>query len=375
MEHLNSFAKSNVYLDLSSPNRILKPWSMFTSILHPFVLFMLAIRFGLFLFGWNSEDGKFYLGVLALDYICGARIWTLAFAMMASLTCGCYYICYRENQKDHGDFLTLLREPIRSSLPGDDSNLRRLCHFGTFSILCAATAVCFIDTIPVILITIDEEKGFCWYLYCLLSTYQLCIMATSVCSAVVTFGLFLRATCNVLKDRFQQTSLRLSKRLIKIKSLPITGLLIQFDEACAEVKKFDVFWKKIFFIIIYGYTIVLGCAFYVSSMTDLVLPIKILALIVTIQFFIIVSSMILFAGSVNALARSHHSLFSSLARSSEVPVLKKIKLLYAMKRFTKPISFTLWDSNSLEYEDYYQFVVGLVSNFILVANLLRRNTF
>lgn len=162
MKLLNGFAKTQLYIDLNHPGRVIKPWSLFPSTIHLLFLTSVAIRVGLFTFGLQSEEAKFYLGVLALEYTGGVRIWTFIIGLMASSTILTYVICYQEVKKNNGN---LLRTLMRTSITEDGTTLKRLVYCGTFFVIFTGATVILVDTIPIIIISINKMKDISWFMY------------------------------------------------------------------------------------------------------------------------------------------------------------------------------------------------------------------
>lgn len=127
------------------------------------------------------------------------------------------------------------------------------------------------------------------------------------------------------------------------------------------------------FFHITGYTLVMGAIFYLIIYGKMAALVQLGSICVAAEITVIISFLIIFPASVNAKLRGTYKRMCVIAaRCAPILSLKqRINLCYAMKRFSTPIAFTLWNSKYLEYNDYLHFVAGLAMHFCLAAKLAK----
>ena len=187
-----------------------------------------------------------------------------------------------------------------------------------------------------------------YFIYGLFSTLSLCLIVT----------------CNWLDHRFEKIAKHIdnSNWQYRGRPVPVIQILEQFDDSCKRVYQCNSFWKKMLFIFTVGNTVMVAAALVMVMEMPFPAAVSSLMLVLTIAYGIITSAVILSPAHVHAAARRLHPvLCSSIAKGVGHSRHERIKLVNAIKRFDAPIAFTLYDTNALDYMDYFTVTTTLRS--------------
>lgn len=373
MECLNSLSRENFMVDINTPPTVIVHGapSHFRNVI-------VAITFARFLIFASvdlNDDLDYALGN-HLEIIGGARYWAAVFTVETSI----YLIprLFTRHATDIPNYAMLIATPISESRIHDGGVLlKRLTRFGYLCVFTTLVGSLSFDAIPVVVNVVELEMSFSQMMYSLFWSYQLSLFSTCVVDAYVAVTIFLQATCATLRRSIRAVDCKLRWRLLAVQGVCIkqglASLLRELNSTCARLKQYDSVWKRHLAVNVIGSTMTIGAAVFLLSFTDLASPVvTVITSIAAAQIVVIVSYMILYPAKVNADLRHTYSRLCVVAArySQKLSRHDKWTLCYALKRFSTPIAFSLWDSNYLDYMDFYQFVAGIVSNSILVANLV-----
>lgn len=377
MDFLNEYSRDHLSVDLTDPSKLVHQFS-FKHNLRNLIFFVHTLRFVIFAVVDLGEFSKFLLGQ-HLDMLGKAwvKFWATAFLLEGLIFLLCRYFVFVSSKDPN--YANLIRGPILEQWNQQRRKLQYFVRFCClFEILTMTGSIVF-DAIAIMVPSLKDETSTLEFLYGLVWTYQMGVFAKLLCSDLAANAIFLQATCATLRSAVQNIDVKIKWRLTILKKrafvLYMKSVLIELDGSCVRLKKFDGFWKRSLAINVIGYTMVMGGAYYLCMFSNLPPFLKLMLLCASLQFTIIVSYLILCPAGVNADFRKIHSRLCTIAvrYSTKLPIGLQINLSHALKRFSNPIAFTLWDTNYLEYMDYFQFVSSLCCNFILVANLISKH--
>lgn len=367
MERLNFFARTWLSVDLQTPNSV-KPFSSPCSLINQLLLVISIFRFAYFASADRSDDMNYILG-WRLRYIEGSRFWATLMGLVSAIyllsnlvTCLTW---------KHPDYEKIIRRPISETIAKDGAILAKLAFLGHVFAVSVMLCPFLFDSAFVLAMSLESNMTPQSFFYCLLWTFQYGAMGGCSITSVTT-GIFLFPTCKSLLNSFSKAKVKVLWSLNTPRAPSLGNILKLFDKACNDVKFYDRYWKKVLFVNVTGYTIVIGLTVFLIVFTKLYVALKIVIAGCLVLDTIVVSYMVLSPASVNAAARGLYKRFCSMAARKQrlLGTEQRVKLGYAIKRFTNPIALSLWDTNYLEYMDYFQFVVGVISNFFLTANLM-----
>lgn len=161
---------------------------------------------------------------------------------------------------------------------------------------------------------------------------------------------------SLLREEFKALRESLTRNLKRkrLRQFHCIQVIKKFNLLCSDLHKYDSHWKRILFTIVVISTTFLACALHLFLFTSLPPVLMYGGLTVTLAAVAFFSFCLLSPASVCSAARDKHSKFCSLmTRTERLPLYTKVKLLYTIKRFQKPIAFTLWDSNHIDSFDYF----------------------
>lgn len=200
----------------------------------------------------------------------------------------------------------------------------------------------FHDTFPTLLIS-------AFWSYCLVGTGS---MAAEIMG---TAAILIDIMCRMLRVDFNDISKQLSNEISRNKIRPRECLKIikKFKSLCKDLTFYDSHWKRLLFTIVIGSSILLAFCLNLFVFTSLPKVLMIFGQLVTFTFVVMFSFCLLAPSSVCTAARQNHTKFCSLmSRTGNSSFFLRVKLLYTIKSFNKQITFTLWDTNSIDYYDY-----------------------
>lgn len=371
MEGLNYFAKSWLFVDLEN-RQYIKNWLSPFPLINQVILFISIFRFAFFAIAERSDYQNFAFG-WRLYFVASTRIWALVMCLGSMLyflsnlvTCLSWW---------NPNYYSIIRKPVLDTIAKDRATVSRLAFFANVFAVCGFLCPFLLDSTLVLLLSFQTQMTALEYVYCLFWTYQYGVMGG--CSATsVTTGIFLFPTCKSLLKSFSQVKVKLLWSRNLTRAPYITNVLKMFNKACRDVKWYDGHWKKALFVNVTISTLLIGLVAFLVVLEKLYLALKIVIIVCLVQVVFVISYMILAPASVNAAARGLYKRFCSIAANKylRVGIGLRIKLGYAIKRFTNPIALSLWDTNYLGYMNYFQFVVGIASNFFLAANLMMQKS-
>lgn len=175
-----------------------------------------------------------------------------------------------------------------------------------------------------------------------LSSYSGCVLST--------VAILVDILCRTLRSDFKNIELRLLNTHKKC----FLFTFRMFHESCRDVAIYDSHWKRILFTIVTGLTVFMAFAIYLFAFTQLPKLFGIFGLVVISLIYVFLSFCLLAPASVCSSSRRLHSRFCRLVfRTRSSPIHTRMKLIYTIKRFQRPISFSLWDTNHIDYMDYF----------------------
>ena len=217
-----------------------------------------------------------------------------------------------------------------------------------------------------------------------------CISAYAVSAAclMICNCLFLNRTCQALirKIKVLNDLLVVDKRR-KVKLIPVTTICHQFQSICVELNNHNQYWKRLIMVITSTVLpMVVSGTFVIMEMKSKLL--NGLGIVDVGVLSVGTSLFYLTLAKVESKLRKCYPLMCQLLRHRPINWTLKLKLLRLVKQFDNQISFTSWDTNKIDYMDYYdvsiiielkfitissQFVFGLITNFILIMTLSMDN--
>ena len=174
--------------------------------------------------------------------------------------------------------------------------------------------------------------------------------------------LFLRRTCQTLNEKTSKFRNELiSANCHKKKTITIVSLIHELQSVCIELAHHNLYWKKVIFIV------VSSSIPMTTTGTFVVLQIKsgllaVIGILIATQMVITASMVLLMPANVESKLRKCYPLMSQLMRYRSINWTLKLKLLRLVKQFDNQISFTSWDTNKLDYMDYYEVSVIMERN-------------
>lgn len=324
IESLNVFSKSYLFVDLNNRHPQ-KPFSSLISRLHRVILLVCLVKYAFFASGVRSDSSNYVLGFM-LHYLEGARFWAAAICLCSAISLLSELVI--SHSWRHSDFEATIRKPIFDTIneySGTLKNLAVLSHLASF------TSILFsllLDGVIIVFTSIETDMTPLQFLYCLFWTFQYATMGGCLYASVATAGIFLLPTCKTLHKSFTRVKVKLLWGLNTPRMPSFDNVLQQFDTVCADVKFYDQVWKKILFVDIIGWTMILGLSMFIALSLKLYVVLKVILIVCFIQVAILVSYLILSPASVNATARCLYQRFCALAARKQL-ILKteqRIKL-------------------------------------------------
>lgn len=188
----------------------------------------------------------------------------------------------------------------------------------------------------------------CWS-YCLAGTGSMGV------EILGTVAIQIDITCRKLRLEFYDVGTQLSREISRKQLRPRECLKVikNFKILCKDLTVYDSHWKRLLFTIVIGSSIFLAFCLNLFGFTSLPKFLMICGQLVTFTFVAIFSFCLLAPSSVCTAARKNHFKFCSLmTKTQNSSFYLRVKLLYTIKSFSKQITFTLWDTNSIDYYDY-----------------------
>lgn len=242
-----------------------------------------------------------------------------------------------------------------------------------------------------VMIDARYSKDFGPLLISTMYIYAMGALATYTGSVLSTVAISVDIMCRKLRGDFKIVENRLSSER-KLQRTHLLTIRI-FDKFCGDVMRYDSHWKRILFTTVIGLTVFMAFAFYLFMFSSLPVIIRRMGSTVISLIYVFLSFCLIAPASVSSANRRLHSKFCSLVfRTQKSSLNLRLKLLLTVKRFQRQISFSLWDTNHIDYMDYLnvsmisrfqlsnnkfknccpQFALGLIANFLLVMKLFNK---
>ena len=352
------------------------------------MLFVLRIAY--FLFGTRDEFWYFALGH-HFDAFGDAKRWSLINALGSSQRVLVYVVVSRFS-KSYPDCTQVVGQPMRKLM------LQRQKWTSLLTVLQIAKWV--VQSITLIEFAVDVAAIFVVYpnLKILALCYQLLwsvfypFTGYHYVLTLIHIAIFLTITCIDLGDNFAFLEMKL-KSLGEVEFIFPT--IETFERTCAKLSKLDFFWKRVLFVVVTVNTLIYCNVLQLSVFTTLPPPVAVAVNVAIVNCLLTFSYILLAPAYVNAQARKCYPRFCSKMFDANCTTrYLRFKLCHTLKRFSRPIAFTLWDTNALDYMDYVNVSCSLLSvitkgtciiyfsqcmftiaaNFLLLTKLMIKNT-
>ena len=168
-------------------------------------------------------------------------------------------------------------------------------------------------------------------------------------------GLFLYRTCQELNRKILKLYVKLldADRRNKRKQVTLSDIMSKFKSVCVKLANYNSYWKKIIFVVISTYIPIIPTGTFTvlhfKSVLLVVVGVNLVFLVISVG-----SLVLLIPAYTESKLRKCYPLMCRLLRYRSMNWMMKLKLLRLVKQFDNQISFTSWDTNKLDYMDYYE---------------------
>ena len=255
----------------------------------------------------------------------------------------CQLINYGTYQNSNYQTQTFL-EPMKSMVDSHGM-VRKLLKFSDILLLMLCVGLPVYSTVVVY----DNNWWLLTYklfIICPIITYALqASMKLQFCICI-----FLYRTCKTLNSDIEQmTSMSTDCQ----NNIPVTALMNKFQSISVDMSNQNRYWKKMLFMVI-STTLPLATtsAFATLELKSTIL--KVIGLIAVLQVMVATSVLVLMPAHLELKLRKCYPLMCRLLRHRPLNWTLKLKLLRLIKQYDNQISFTIWDTNKLDYFDYIE---------------------
>lgn len=334
------------------------------------LLVLCTLRVSYFAIATRDEFWYFVLGH-HFDAFGDAKLWSLMTGLVASLRVLVYVVVSHLTTRHPGSTI-VVGHPMRKLM------LQRRRWKSIVAVLnivkCLVRLICFIpymmEFVAVIILYPNAsilEFGYqsLWSLTLpfVVYHYSLVFMPTTI---------FLTMTCVDIGGKFADIKQQLT---CSVEDESVIGILENFHHTCANLSRLDFFWKRILFVVVTINMFILCLVVRLSVFITLPTPIAIAMNVCVVNLLVIFSCLLLAPAYVNSQSLKCYVLFcSKMFDVNYATRYMRFKLCHTLKRFSNPIAFSLWDTNTLDYMDYVNSMLTLATNFLLLTKLMIKGT-
>lgn len=259
-------------------------------------------------------------------------------------------------QKSNPDVMTSMAKLIREFVDGEQYNSRYYKFMLEGSKLAKVLFV-LVATSADVFSVLDSPSFSEKFVPLMISSfwaYNMSAIAYYVAAVLGIVSIVVDIMCRKLRSDFGLIQERLGRKGGDVLTLRL------FNKFCGDVARYDSHWKRVLFAVVIGLSIFLAFGLHLYMFGALPPLLRVTGTMTIAYCYVFVSFCLLAPASVCSSARRLHSRFCSLVfRTRQAPRMYRFKLVYTVKRFQNQISFSLWNTNNIDYMDHVN-----VSNFL-----------
>lgn len=284
----------------------------------------------------------FPLGVLG-----SKRLWPLAM-FTASLTCLIHLVICAYHAIFKISLQWQIGRPIRKLIDTEIPLVVRYSNILVSLTVAGTGTAATIIGVSAILMDSTFSDLFAILLYSTVWSYTMSLKICNLLAILCVTSLFLYIMCLTLRAEYVGLRDRFSSKYA-IKMLTV----VKFNRICTDLGTYERFWKYILALKVWGYFFNVSVAFQLSWHAPIHIIFKLILLFAVFQVCVALSFILLCPASVSCAAHKLHSKFCSMVfESKNCSRDFRFKLTHTIKRFNRPIAFSLWNTNTIDYKDY-----------------------
>ena len=198
----------------------------------------------------------------------------------------------------------------------------------------------------------------------LLALFGTVAFASPWSELLIANSIYLHVTCSALIGRISELKQAITDVNNKkvVNHSDFHSIATKFQSICNEIVVYNVHWKKVIFFITSTSIPNTAITLLIAVETDS-LVIKTMCILVALMAFSSASLVIILPARVESKLRQCHSLLCQMiCRRSHWTL--KLKLSRLIKQYNNQITFTIWDTNKINYMDYNEVSSFKVSTLI-----------